>query len=159
MGSKENKSESGKKPNKSSASTPDQKSKQDAKETGNERFSKKIIEQNENIQKQMQVFEEIFQKQNQMFEKQNQISNDLMRTLQNVLGKDTEREKEQAGKNVKEPENENKEYVLFRNAYRNLAQRNKSRENVVPIEVEVGKAYQKALADLENRRNVTTNTK
>lgn len=162
MATRKNKPENDKKASKkSSASTQEQMSKQNVKENGNEHFSKMIIDQNEYIQQQLQVFQEIFERQNQMIETQNQIfetqndlSQDLKRSIKEILQKCTDAPREPVVDEKKENQDEKeKAYFLFRHSYHNLAQRNKSRQNVVPLNVEVGEAYKRALANIDNNKS------
>ena len=183
MESKENKSESGKKPkSKSSAATPDQKSKPKTKETGNDHILKSFVEENKKIHERLETsfkklakdnktmfakqdrwferLDQMIEKQDRMIENQDRMMtqqkqsfDDFIKPIRNITGK--ERDEEQAEKVVKEPQTDNDNYVLFRNAYRNLAQRNTSRENEVKIGVEVGDSYQETLAKLDRTRNIT----
>ena len=155
MESKEKKTTKKKAPKKPSGSAPEQKSKKTEKKNDNEHSSQQLIEENKSLQNQIQIFEVLFERQSQLLEKQNEISKELSWILEKILLKDNDSPKVQTGEDKRDmkSQGENNNYVLFRNAYHNLAQRNISREEKVNIEVNVSESYRKKLEELENQDN------
>lgn len=136
MATRKNKPENDKKASKkSSASTQEQMSKQDTKGTGNGPDLKSLIEEFKKFQIQLDT---AF---NTMFRKQDQTSDDIRKFLENVSQKSEDSPRDELEKEKKGPGNENKEYVIFRNAYRNLAQRNLSKKDDINLNVEVSQSY------------------
>lgn len=166
MESKENKSEGGKQPNsKSSAATPDQKSKRDTKETGIEHILKSFVEDNKKFQKQLDTSIKNMakdnkansKKQDRMIEALDQINESLRRSSDNVLQRNADSARDQSQKE-KKPIEESKGFVLSRSAFRNLAQRNISKEDNIDLSVPVKDSYHnrvKEIKSISEKRKLT----